>query len=389
MYRVFGLLDGFKLMKNYSESKPPGDVPGNHQVPVYELHYAGNDEGISLVDLWRVIFTRKKLIMLSVVAAVLIAAAYIFMIEPVYQAQTYLVPSQQQDLYELQIDYRGNERFSIEKYTPEVVFQMFQKNFKLKGLRREYWRQRHLADQYLEDKPHTDILMDNLFDSKFDSGLRVQLDEQNASLAVATFEYSEPVPGSQWLNQFVTFVKESTLDLILDDIKFMIAAEISQVRYQIDSQLKLAEKERRDKIQLLSEALRVAKTLDIEDTSGLIVGTDKEQSLIEVKTTQAPLYMRGSRALKSEITVLESRKSDEAFIGGLRDLQEKLAFLENISVDRDAISVVTVDTEARSPYRAQKPRKTLIVVLAVALGLVIGVLLAFTLGFDDKESREN
>lgn len=389
MYRVFGPLDGFKPMKNYSESKPQGDVPGKHQVPIYELHYAGNDEEISLVDLWRVIVARKKLIMLSVVAAMLIAAAYIFMIEPVYQAQTYLVPSKQQDLHGLQVDYRGNERFSIEKYTPEVVFQMFQKNFKSKGLRREFWRQQHLADQYLEDKPHTDALMDSVFDSKFDSGLRVQLDEQNDSLVVATFEYSEPVPGAQWLNQFVTFVKESTLDLILDDINFTIAAEISQVRYQIDSQLKLAEQERRDKIQLLSEALRIAKALDIEGMSGLAVGIGKEQTSIEVKTTEAPLYMRGSRALESEITVLESRKSDEAFVGGLRDLKEKLAFLENIPVDRDAISVITVDTEARSPYRAQKPRKTLIVVLAVALGLVIGVLLAFIVEASSKAPGES
>jgi len=87
--------------------------------------------------------------------------------------------------------------------------------------------------------------------------------------------------------------------------------------------------------------------------------------------------MRGAKALEAEIAVLESRKSDEPFIAGLRDLQEKRIFLEGLLINRDKLSAVTIDAAARTPYRAEKPRKKLMVILAGMLGLMVGIFLVF------------
>jgi len=101
--------------------------------------------------------------------------------------------------------------------------------------------------------------------------------------------------------------------------------------------------------------------------------------------------MRGTRALESEILVLEARKSDEPFIKGFRDLQERRAFLESISIDTDALSAVTVDAAAKTPYRSERPRKFLLMFVAAMLGLLFGILLVFIAEFKLKvcDEREN
>jgi len=86
--------------------------------------------------------------------------------------------------------------------------------------------------------------------------------------------------------------------------------------------------------------------------------------------------MRGTVALEAEIAVLESRKSDEPFISGFRDLQEQLGLLEGISIDAESLSAVTLDEVPRLPYTA-KPKKALIVLLAAVLGAIVGITGAF------------
>jgi len=101
-----------------------------------------------------------------------------------------------------------------------------------------------------------------------------------------------------------------------------------------------------------------------------------------------PLYMRGSGALETEIAVLESRKSDEPFINGYRDLQERLAFLDAISIDVASLSAFTMDDPARIPYGAEKPNKKSIIVLGIVGGIAFGIVLALVAEFLFGSKRE-
>jgi uncharacterized protein involved in exopolysaccharide biosynthesis len=58
-------------------------------------------------------------------------------------------------------------------------------------------------------------------------------------------------------------------------------------------------------------------------------------------------------------------------------LQEKHEFLEGISIDSGLVSTVTVDEPARVPYRAERPRKTVIILIALVLGSVVAITAAF------------
>tara|TARA_B100001123_G_scaffold1228_1_gene1693 strand:- start:238 stop:597 length:360 start_codon:yes stop_codon:yes gene_type:complete len=77
--------------------------------------------------------------------------------------------------------------------------------------------------------------------------------------------------------------------------------------------------------------LNVLGTKRRVDATNIIQNT---QMNVDISTATTPLYYHGFEALSSEISVLESRKSDDPFISGLRDLQEELALLRSIAFDK-------------------------------------------------------
>jgi len=369
----------------HMESKPQENLPDTRPVPVYVLPCADQDDEISLIDLWRVIAARRKLILLSVLAALVLASVYLFLAGPLYRAEAHLLPPQQQDIQELMI-YSKNTGAA----TPDRVYKAFLHNLKSKGLRRKFFDANHLADYYLTGKPHQQTDTDRVFDKTFNDRLKVQVDKQDSSFVTASFVDSDPELVAKRLNQFIAFTNEQTARQLYNNVNAAIQAEIERIRDQLASKLKLAEQRRQDEISRLREALRVASALGIESAGSLSVAADKEKAAIEVNTAKVPLYMRGTKALKAEITVLESRKSDEPFMSGVRDLQERRAFLEGLSINRDKLSTVTIDSTARTPYQAEKPRKKLILVLAGVLGLMAGFFLVFVAEFlsNTREGRK-
>jgi len=371
-----------------TESKSQEILSGDRPVPVYVVPYADRDDEISLIGLWHVIVVRKMVILLSFLAAMLLASVYVYWAEPLYRAEVELLPPQQKDIQGL-IDYRGKEGLEIEQYTPNIVYKAFLKNLKSSGLRRDFFDTHDLIDHYFADKPHTDADIDRIFDEKFNVSLQIQADKQDVSFVTVKFADSDPVLAAQWLNQFVVLANERTIQQLFSDINAVIQAEIEWVKHQLASKLKLAAQRRYDIIISLREALRVAKALGIESAGSHPVAANKEKSSIEVNTAQVPLYMRGTKALEVEIAVLESRKSDEPFIAGLRDLKEKLVFLEEISIDRNKLSAVTIAAAARIPYQAEKPSKKLIFMLAAVFGLMAGVFLLFIAEFWSKARAQS
>jgi chain length determinant protein (polysaccharide antigen chain regulator) len=238
-------------------------------------------------------------------------------------------------------------------------------------LRREFFDSNKLISHYVSDESAEDINVDRIFDTKFDKNLQVQTDEQNPSLVTVSFRDANPELAAKLLNQIIEFSNKRTSQQFVDDVDSAIQAEIEQIRRKLDSKLELARDRRHDKIINLKEALRVAKALGIKENGIFPNNLQQSQTGLAVNTAETPLYMRGTEALETEIDVLESRKSDEPFIAGFRDLQERRAFLGSVSIDPDSLSAVTLDETARVPYRREKPRVALVILLASMLGIFV------------------
>ncbi|WP_449392824.1 GNVR domain-containing protein [Eoetvoesiella caeni] len=88
------------------------------------------------------------------------------------------------------------------------------------------------------------------------------------------------------------------------------------------------------------------------------------------------LYLRGSKALQSELNQLKSRVTDDSFIPELPDLIKNLALLNSINMQPEGFSVARIDRAAVAPEYPVKPRKALSVVMGVILGGFLGIFLA-------------
>jgi len=349
--------------------------------PGYIAPPVDREQDVRLVDVWSVIIRRKRVVLATLLSSCMLAAVYLLVTQPVYKAAAHLLPPQVKDIQGLLVDYSGLEYYDSKKYTPEFVYGTFLANLKSQGLRREFFDTHHLVEHYVSGKPDSDVNVERIFGAAFNQNLRVDFDKSNPVFVAVNFSDSEPEVAAQWLNQFIDFANKRTVEQLSSDVNTTVQAEISRIQSQLDVKLKLAEQRRHDNIAGLKEALRVARTLGIDQMNIFPAINGTARSELAVIAAELPLYLRGTRALESEITVLESRKSDEPFIKGYRDLQERRALLEGVSVDPDSLDAVTLDSVARVPYHAESPKKVQVLVLAALLGLVAGVLLAFIVDF--------
>jgi len=174
-------------------------------------------------------------------------------------------------------------------------------------------------------------------------------------------------------------------------------------------------KTRRDnRINQLNEAIRIATSLGItKPTTPSSLGAAQvtsQGSVIrtEVNNQQIPLYFMGSEALEAErkalsarrsddftepriaeiarelkllehnrqIEVLNSRENEDLFLSNLAGWREEAARLRALKLDTDSLKLVSIDQSAVEPSRPIKPKKALIVALALVLGGMLGLFIA-------------
>ena len=183
--------------------------------------------------------------------------------------------------------------------------------------------------------------------------------------------------------------------------------ELSALRQQLRTR-------RNNRINQLDEAIAIATSLGIrKPTTPSSLGASEvtgQGSVIrtEVNNQQIPLYFMGSDALEAErkalrarrsddftepriaqiarelkllehnrqIEVLESRENEDLFLKDLAGWREEAARLRSLQFDAGSLKLVAIDQRAVEPRQPIKPKKALIVALALVLGGMLGVFVA-------------
>lgn len=362
--------------------------PSRDPVPVFIVPSCNLEDSIRFRDLVSVVIRRKWMVLATILLSIAGFAVYVMFAEPVYRAESTLLPPSQQHIQGLSVDISDNVSEGLKSYTPEDVYAEFQKNLKSLGLRREFFLKNKLIDIYVVgDSPDVEVNADEIFTMHFSNAMRMSQDRQNSAFINVSFDNADPEIAAQVLNRYIEFVNKQTVGQLLLDVKAAISTEITRLRHQIDKKLKFAERRKEDTVIALREALQIATALGIKDTSTFPTVMDQNGIGLVVNTAQVPLYLRGVKALEAEIKVLESRESQEPFATGVRDLQERVAYLEGISTDRGELSAVNVDVPAMEPQRMRSPRVTSLLLLSVILGTVLGVIFAFMYEFLKSSGR--
>lgn len=173
---------------------------------------------------------------------------------------------------------------------------------------------------------------------------------------------------------------------------------------------------RADRVALLNEAISIARSLGINrpttQSSIAVENAPQGGNVIrtEVNNQQTPLYFMGTDALEAELNTLRTRKSDDfvtariseiakelqllqvnrevevlkkrlnedLFLDNVQPLRAEAARLRSLGTDFSSVQLVSVDQRALSSEKPVKPRRVLIVLVGLIVGLGLGFLMAFS-----------
>lgn len=358
----------------------------HHPVPVYVVQPDATGDYINVGDLFSGVIKRWRVVLFCLAIAPIATAVYLSSVRSTYTAKTYLLPPQEQMIQGLLVARQDNNITVYDRYSVDYVYRAFLKNLRSRGLISEYYRSdmSKLGDANAEN----DFGKGEKPENSIGEGLKVEADESSSQGITVSFTSKDPVAAVSILNGLVNFADWLTIKQLSDNINASIQSEIGRINVLLGGKLKFAAKRRLDKINRLKEALRIAIALDIQSPGDFPKLADKDVPGVAVNTAALPLYAHGVEALRAEIQVLESRASDESFVSGYRDLQERRAYLEQIKIDPARSTSITRDVIARTPLEADSRRWALLLTVSSIVGLMFGLLMAVILQFAGRLSNQ-
>ena len=334
------------------------------------------DENIDLYEMWITIWN-KKWIVIGVTAVAALGSVVFALLQPlVYKAEAYLLPPKAQDIQSLNVHgVMGLQE--MPEVSPEYVFASFKKNLSSRILQKKFIKDYGLME-VLSPEKSTESMNENVYEG-FSKIFKIK--DNTISI-----ELNDPEVAALWVNDYIKFMDNETIRLLVDNVRNSIMNSIRDIEYTISSKRQMAKQRRKDKILLYTEATSIAIRLGVKDrvdTTNVI-----QNNQLNISTGSTPLYYRGYRALNAELDVLKNRKSDDAFASGLRDLQENIALLSSIKITNEGLSAVTIDQAAYAPKNRIKPNRRMIVTLGTVVGLFLGLFMVFFVSFIQNKNED-
>lgn len=421
-------------------------MPVNNQTDDGEIHFR---------DLVRTVIRYKKIALITGLVVFLGFLTYIFLATPVYKAKVSFLPPTLGDVAPLKIPSLAEQATAEQgSNLATKIYTDFEKNLNSLKLRRDIFNQMNLLP-LLKKGTNENTNIEAVFN---DFNEKIAIEKPTAKKDTPavpaihlTLKGSDPKLIAEVLNQTSTLVQSTTKQAAIRDIleqvtfkKSQLTREINELRAKaerqkndaiikfqeadkverekLEDQIKTlresAKTKRMDRITELTEAAKIAESIGLVEKSALLdssisVANERNAFYTEVNTQPQPLYLRGSKALRSEIKELTERSSDDPFIPGLRDLEDKatllktnrqvealqarqsndafietlrdkeseLAVLEAFKIDPNQVSVATLDQAAYPPEKRESPKRAKILAIGAIAALVLGIIAAFIANF--------
>lgn len=398
------------------------------------------DDEIDLVELFQSLFKQKFLILAVAGVVTLSAAAYAFLATPYYQVQSVLRPVDRGSLDELNgtgvyeltptealnlvgaglssyenrlAFFRDNQELftgliepgrSLEQIFEEFnssAFTMLQVDPKKASAQSEFVGLSLMYPRGVGGVEVVNGLVAFVLDAeraRIDADLKVLIAnrlfniEQKIEAARASYEASKQA-------QIAVLLEKDTLT------RAQLQDELQALRAELKTR-------RQSRIMVLDEAIQIADSLGIKKptTPSSMSDSQRQGQVVrtEVNSREIPLYFMGSEALKAErdalsarrsddfvepriseiekelallghnrqVEVLEKRENEDLYLKDLAEWRQEAAQLKGIKFDSSQLRLVRLDQQALEPLTAAKPKKALIIVLGLGVGLMLGVFVA-------------
>ncbi|VVN65358.1 LPS O-antigen chain length determinant protein WzzB [Pseudomonas fluorescens] len=314
--------------------------------------------------LWKQIWLMLGVAAITTVFAVI----YALTSAPVYEARAYVIPPTQNDI--ANFNYGRTNDSELTPYSVKDIYGIFVLNLQSESLRRKFYEDMYLPILSSSEREGSQGLLYSEFTKKI-SVVPPSKDAPDRYLVVA--QSSDPERAREWVDTYVRRAGERAENEMIKNVAREAEVRARSLNQQLHTLRETGKKNREDSITKLREALHVAEAINLEKPP-IITGNPSVE--IAGSMEGQLIYMRGTKALNAEIKNLEARVSDDPFIGRLRDLQAKYSFYKELETRPQDVAVYRFDGVVEHPDRPVKPKKSLIILLGLISGLVLGGVVA-------------
>lgn len=319
------------------------------------------------IDLFELIggLWRRKILIIAIFAIVTGAAVtYALLAKPIYESKVFVQPPTQNDI--AQLNYGRAGKSGLTSFSIKDVYSIYLRNLQSESLRREFFRAFYIPSLPEDQRKGSQDSLYNQFRDVLTLGVA---NKETPDRFFVMASRPDPEQAAQWVVRYVEMAGDRAKREVIKDARADVLVKADTLEQQISSERESARKQREDRIAQLEEALLVARSVGLEKPPIISNNLSSEME-------GALMYMRGAKALEAEIENLRKRSSDDPFIGNLRQRQEAINFYRALQIDPSVIQVYRQDGAIESPDAPVKPKKTVIVLLGMIVGLVFGVMFA-------------
>lgn len=325
-----------------------------------QMESLGSNTEISLMELFHIFYQKKRVLVLTTLLGLVLGFAVVFFSKPVYEAAIKVTAASEGDIAAFNLG-RSWNKSALKPMSAEDIYLIFNNELLSETAKNAFFNQFYLSSLSQQQKEkYSSAQIYASFIKNFAIIEHPKGVSEPFSKFTVAIRGNNPQQVAMWLKQFLRVVQEQTLTKILNNIKQQNSVLVYNLQQQIDRARETAKVERYDRITQLKETMRVAQ-----------LARQNEDDLFDSAPNSK--YPPNLALLRAEINNLSERKSDDAFIPKLRTLQAELGFYKSLAVKRNQVAVFHLDGTIETPNMPIAPKKRLIMMVALVLGLLAGV----------------
>lgn len=332
---------------------------------------------INVRELILILWKNKALILTCTIVVTLLSAAYAFLSPPTYQATSNILPPTPANFSAYNVVAQSDDK--LPTLDVEEAYRIFLRHLNSGALKLEFF-DKHYIPNKAPSPDLTIIERENLW-NRFNTALRIILPSvASPDLASVKLDDDNAEQASEWVNEYVKTAMQLASQQAENTLSSAISGRVQRLSIEIASLRAAAEQDRLNRIARLKEDLILAKAIDLKSPA-------TQHNLI-ISYNEDTAYLRGSLALEAELALLEARTNNDPFIEDLSLLNEQLTLLQTLKLSDTPLRLASIDSYAITPETPIKPKKSLIILLGIIVGGILGMFLVIVRAWWKIETNE-
>ncbi|MCC5792250.1 MAG: LPS O-antigen chain length determinant protein WzzB [Legionellaceae bacterium] len=326
-----------------------------------------NDE-IDLVEVIKTLWKHKWILILTTVLFGMSAFIILSFMPPVHQLQITLKAPFASQVAALDFSVLPESNRSLPSIKASEAFDIFCENASSQSMRQQFFNEVYWPQIMTNSSKK---ISKSAAYQQFNKDIKLRKNPKTDSFEL-TIKGQNPQLIQQSFTRYVELAERRSKEQIDRNLKTQLALKIRGLQAEIDMKRSLAKQERKDRLIQLEEAVKVASAVNQGNDKWIVL--NQSDSKTEYTST---MYLLGAKALKLEMDNLQKRQSDDPFIPNFRTLFSTLSFYEHFKPEFGMVSLYRVDGDLTPPESLLSTKRTMLSLLALLLGFLLGCLLVF------------